>query len=163
MLDCFVYELSSDEALEELIRTHCASRGLTDFVRIELALDLEPHFQVKALMNQQAGGQGKGLSKLTKAQRLDTTAGGRSGCRRFFRKRPKSKEHFDARVFILAAGCERSRSIHQSRGQVVFRTRSTTERISAAHAGRTRHKKEGARLHCSPFGPCVAIYREIVK
>ena len=109
MLDCFVYELSSDDALEELIRTHRASRGLTDFVRIELALDLEPHFQVKALKNQQAGGQGKGLSKLTKAQRLDTQAGGRSGCRRFFRKCPKSEEHFDPRVFILAAGCERSK------------------------------------------------------
>jgi hypothetical protein len=71
-LDCFVYEISSNEALEELIRTHCASRGLTDFVRIELALDLEPHFQEKALMNQQAGGQGKGLSKLTIAQRVDS-------------------------------------------------------------------------------------------
>lgn len=55
MLDCFEYALSSEDALEELIRTHCASRGLTDFVRIELALDLEPHFQEKALMNQQAG------------------------------------------------------------------------------------------------------------
>ena len=72
MLECFEYELSSDDALEELIRTHCASRGLTDFVRIELAFDLEPHFQEKALRHQQAGGQGKGLSKLTKAQRLDT-------------------------------------------------------------------------------------------
>ena len=72
MLDCYEYDLSSEEALEELIRTHCASRGLTDFVRIELALDLEPHFQAKALLNQQAGGQGKGLSKLTKVQRVDT-------------------------------------------------------------------------------------------
>ena len=72
MLDCFEHEISSEDALEELIRTHCASRGLTDFVRIELALDLEPHFQEKAQMNQQAGGQGKGLSKLTIAQRVDT-------------------------------------------------------------------------------------------
>lgn len=64
MLDCFEYELSSEDALEELIQTHCASRGLTDFVRIELALDLELHFQEKALMNQQAGGQSKGLSKM---------------------------------------------------------------------------------------------------
>lgn len=71
-LDCFVYEISSDDALEELIRTHCGARGLTDFVRIELALDLEPHFQEKALINQQAGGRGKGLSKLTIAQRVDT-------------------------------------------------------------------------------------------
>ena len=72
MLDCFEYELSSEDALEELIRTHCASRGFNDFVRIELALDLESHFQVRALMNQQAGGQGKGLSKLTIAQRVNT-------------------------------------------------------------------------------------------
>lgn len=71
-LDCLVYELSSEDALEELIRTHCASRGLTDFARIELALDLEPHFQEKALLNQQAGGHGKGLSKLTTAQRVNT-------------------------------------------------------------------------------------------
>jgi hypothetical protein len=45
---------------------------LTDFVRIELALDLEPYLQQKAHMNQLAGGQGKGLSKLTIAQRVDT-------------------------------------------------------------------------------------------
>jgi hypothetical protein len=51
---------------------HCASSGFTDFVRIELALDLEPHFQQKALMNQQAGGENKGLSKLTIAQRVNT-------------------------------------------------------------------------------------------
>jgi DNA polymerase III delta prime subunit len=72
MLDCFEYELRSEDALEELIRTHCASRGLTDFVRIELALDLESHFQRKALINQQAGGQGKGLSKLTIAEQVNT-------------------------------------------------------------------------------------------
>jgi hypothetical protein len=45
---------------------------LTDFIRIELALDLESHFQKKAITNQQAGGKGKGSSKLTTAQRLDT-------------------------------------------------------------------------------------------
>ena len=72
MLDCFQYELSSEDGLEELIRTHGASPGFTDFVRIELALDLEPHFREKALMNQQAGGKGKGLSKLTIAQRVNT-------------------------------------------------------------------------------------------
>ena len=156
MLDCFVYELSSDEALEELIRTHCASRGLTDFVRIELALDLEPHFQVKALKNQRAGGQGKGLSKLTKAQRLDTR-------REVARVADVSSGNVRKVKNILTHGCSsllqaaREAENHQSRGQVVFRTRSTTEGISAAHAGRTRHK-EGARLHCSPFAPCVAIY-----
>jgi hypothetical protein len=72
MLHCIQYELSSEEALGELIRTHSRSRGLNDFVRIELALDLEPYFHEKAFMNQQAGGQGKGSSKLTTAQRVDT-------------------------------------------------------------------------------------------
>jgi hypothetical protein len=72
MLECFQYQLSSEDALAEFIRTHCAFRGLNDFVRIELALDLEPHFQEKALVNQQAGGEGKGLSKLTTAQRVNT-------------------------------------------------------------------------------------------
>jgi len=72
MLDCIAYDLSPEEALRELIRTHCSLRGLTDFVRIELALELEPYFREKALMHQQAGGQGKALSKLTTAQRVDT-------------------------------------------------------------------------------------------
>ena len=72
LLNCIEHELGLEEALGELIRTHGPSPGLSDFVRIELALDLEPHFQEKALMNQQAGGQGKGLSKLTTAQRINT-------------------------------------------------------------------------------------------
>jgi hypothetical protein len=72
LLNCIEHELGLEEALGEIIRTHCSSPGLTDFVRIELALDLEPSFQQQALMNQQAGGQGKGLSKMTTAQRIDT-------------------------------------------------------------------------------------------
>ncbi len=71
-LSCIEHKLGLEEALGELIRTHGPSPGLTDFVRIELALDLEPYFQQKALMNQLAGGQGKGLSKLTIPQRVDT-------------------------------------------------------------------------------------------
>lgn len=59
-LDCFEFELSLEEALQELIRTHRASRGLTDFIRIELALDLEPYFRQQACMNQRAAGEGKG-------------------------------------------------------------------------------------------------------
>jgi hypothetical protein len=71
-LNCIERDLTLEEALEELLRAHCPSRGLTSFVRIELALDLEPYFREKALMNQQAGGQDKGLSKLTRAQQVDT-------------------------------------------------------------------------------------------
>ena len=36
MLNCIEYEVRSEEALGELIRTHGPSRGFTDFVRIEL-------------------------------------------------------------------------------------------------------------------------------
>jgi hypothetical protein len=71
-LNCIERDLTLQQALEELLRVHCQSRGLNDFVRIELALDLEPYFREKALMNQQAGGQDKGLSKLTRAQHVDT-------------------------------------------------------------------------------------------
>jgi hypothetical protein len=45
---------------------------LSDFIRIELALDLEPYFQEQAVLNQQAGGRGKGLSKLTEAERVNS-------------------------------------------------------------------------------------------
>jgi hypothetical protein len=71
-LDCIERDLTPEEALEELIRAHCPSRGLTDFVCIELALDLEPYFREKARTNQEAGGKDKRASKLTKAQRVDT-------------------------------------------------------------------------------------------
>jgi hypothetical protein len=72
VLDCIEYDLSSEEALGELLRTHRPSGGLTDFLRIELALDLESYFQGKALINQQVGGKDKGASKLTIAQRVNT-------------------------------------------------------------------------------------------
>ena len=71
-LECFEYDLSAEDALEELIRAHRPAGGLTDFVRIELALDLEPYFREKAFRNQQSGGKDKGTSKLTIADRVDT-------------------------------------------------------------------------------------------
>lgn len=71
-LRCIEYDLDEQEALKWLIQTHCPSPGLSDFIRIELALDLELHFQKKALWNQQEGGRGKGLSKLTEAERVDS-------------------------------------------------------------------------------------------
>jgi hypothetical protein len=71
-LNCIERDLTPEEALEELIRAHSSSRGLPDFVRIELALDLEPYFRDKARTNQEAGGKDKGSSKLTIAQPVDT-------------------------------------------------------------------------------------------
>jgi hypothetical protein len=47
---------------------------LSDFCRILLARELEPWFRKKALANQTAGGEKKGSSKLTEAERVDVTA-----------------------------------------------------------------------------------------
>lgn len=71
-LQCLEYEVTEQHALKWLIQTHRPSQGLSDFIRIELALDLEPYFQDQALLNQQAGGRSKGLSKLTEAARIDS-------------------------------------------------------------------------------------------
>jgi hypothetical protein len=71
-LNCIVRDVSQEHALEELIRAHGPSRGLSDFVRIELALDLEPYFREKARANQETGGKHKGSSKLTLPHRIDT-------------------------------------------------------------------------------------------
>jgi len=71
VLECIEHELNVEEAIGELIKTHDPSRGLTDFVRIVIALDLESHFQERAFTNQQAGGKSKGSSKLTKAESID--------------------------------------------------------------------------------------------
>ena len=43
-LPCIEHDLTSEEALEQLIRMHRQSHGLSDFIRIELALDLESYF-----------------------------------------------------------------------------------------------------------------------
>ena len=71
-LQCLEYEVTEQQALKWLIQTHRPSKGLSDFIRIELALDLEPYFQRQAVLNQQAGGHGKGLSKLTEAERVNS-------------------------------------------------------------------------------------------
>jgi hypothetical protein len=70
-LPCIEYELTEEESLRWLLQRHRQSNGLNDFIRICLALELEPLFKEKARANQQAGGQNKGSSKLTEAERLD--------------------------------------------------------------------------------------------
>ena len=40
-LNCIEDNLTAEEALEEFIRRHRRARGICDFIRIELALDLE--------------------------------------------------------------------------------------------------------------------------
>ena len=74
-LVCIEYELTEAEALQFLLQRHRRSNGLNDFMRILLALDLEPWFKEKGRTNQRAGGQNrKGSSNLTEAERLDVRA-----------------------------------------------------------------------------------------
>ena len=70
-LTCIEYEMSEAEALQNLLQRHRRSSGLNDFIRICLALELEPFFKAKGRAKQQAGGQNKGSSILTEAERLD--------------------------------------------------------------------------------------------
>ena len=70
-LQCVKYELTQTEALEWLLQNHRRSNGLNDFIRILLALDLEPLLQETARQNQRVGGQNKGSSTLPEADRLD--------------------------------------------------------------------------------------------
>ena len=70
-LPCLEYELTEHEALQWILRRHRRSNGLNDCCRILLALDLEPWLKDKARSNQRTGGQNKGSSNLTEANRLD--------------------------------------------------------------------------------------------
>jgi len=70
-LPCLEYDLPREEALQWILRTHQRSNGLSAFHRIALALDLESIFQEKARSNQRTGGQHKGSSNLTKADKVD--------------------------------------------------------------------------------------------
>ena len=68
ILQCIEYDLSETDALTLLLQRHLRSKGLNDYSRIMLALDLEPELSEKARRNRQIGGQQKGWSNLTKAE-----------------------------------------------------------------------------------------------
>ena len=63
--------MSEADALQYLLQRHRRSSGLNDFIRICLGLELEPFLKAKARTKRQAGGQNKGSSILTEAERLD--------------------------------------------------------------------------------------------
>src|SRR5213076_3075165 len=58
-LCCIECELTEEEALRYLIRKESSSSGLNDFVRILLALELEPWLKARAESNQRFGGHNK--------------------------------------------------------------------------------------------------------
>jgi hypothetical protein len=70
-VDCIECSLSEEEALESIVIQHRPRRGWNNFTRVRVALELEPHFQRKALANQIAGGKLKGSANLPKAEHIE--------------------------------------------------------------------------------------------
>ncbi len=70
-IPCIEYSLSEDEALKFILRHHQPNRGWNSFVRIRLALNLEPHLRQKALENMRVGGKYKGSANLPDLERID--------------------------------------------------------------------------------------------
>jgi hypothetical protein len=70
-LPCIEYDLPEAEALYWLLQKHRRSNGLNAFSRILLALELEPWLKEQAKSNQRVGGQNRGSSKLTEAEKVD--------------------------------------------------------------------------------------------
>ena len=70
-INCIEYPLSEDESLHFILTHHHSRRRWNAFIRIRLALTLEPYFQQRALENMCAGGRYKGLATLPDLQRID--------------------------------------------------------------------------------------------
>jgi hypothetical protein len=70
-IHCIEYSFSEDESLQFILTHHQPRRGWNAFVRIRLALTLEPNLQQRALDNMRAGGKYKGSANLPEAQHID--------------------------------------------------------------------------------------------
>jgi hypothetical protein len=70
-LNCVVRRLNQEEALLQILDRNRGSKGIGDFVRILMALELEPWFKVRAKLNQRIGGREKGSTQLAEAEKLD--------------------------------------------------------------------------------------------
>jgi hypothetical protein len=70
-INCIEYPLSEDEALQFIISHHQPQRGRNSFIRVRLALKLEPNLRQRALDNMRAGGKYKGSANLPEPQRID--------------------------------------------------------------------------------------------
>lgn len=70
-IPCLEYDLNQEESLRLLLYRHRGVKGLTDFCRISLALELETSFRQTALINLRRGGRIKGSSNLTDAEKVD--------------------------------------------------------------------------------------------
>lgn len=70
-LPCIIRDLTEQEALQRILRTHRHTQWLNRFCRTQLALELKAWYRDRAQANQSAGGKGKGQSKLTQDKRFD--------------------------------------------------------------------------------------------
>jgi hypothetical protein len=70
-IECIEYEVNENESLQFILSRHQSRCGWNNFVRIRLALTLEPYLRQKALENMRAGGRHKGLANLPNLERID--------------------------------------------------------------------------------------------
>lgn len=70
-INCLECDLNEDDALRYLLVRHQKMQFLNAFIRICMALDLEPSLQKAAQSNQRFGGITKDSSKLTEAEHID--------------------------------------------------------------------------------------------
>jgi hypothetical protein len=70
-LTCIVRHMDQETAMLHLLDKNRGSKGIRDFARILMALELEPWFRDHAKSNQRIGGRDKGSTQLTEADRLD--------------------------------------------------------------------------------------------
>jgi len=70
-IECIEYPLSKEHAVQFLLSHFKPRRGWNAFLRIQVALTLEPALRRQALDNMRVGGKFKGLANLPEAQCLD--------------------------------------------------------------------------------------------
>jgi hypothetical protein len=70
-INCIEYPLSEEEALQFIISHHQPHRAWNAYIRIRLALKLEPYFQQRARDNMRAGGKYKGWANLPEVQHMN--------------------------------------------------------------------------------------------
>jgi len=162
---CIEYELTDEESLRWLIQSHCRSKGLNASCRIRLALELEPHFKTKALSNQRTGGQYKGPSKLTEAERVDVRHEIAAVAATSTGNVSKVKELVNAPSEIMQALLEGEVSIHRA---WLWRRQPTSEQLEELRIYRTKrsiNKTINALVfrHVPRVPPVIPDIRTLIK
>ncbi len=70
-LTCIVRQMTREDALLHLLTRNRGSKGICEYARVLMALELEPWFRERAKSNQRTGGRDKGSTRLAEADKLD--------------------------------------------------------------------------------------------